>query len=204
MLTYLQTITTHLPFHLDDMDAANALFVRWHAHHDPEDKVMVDIWTYCYIYRYFLMKCVEGERAVVMDQLVARAFKDVERGQQNVQQPHLYASWVSKLCKNTFINYLRIDRHYEALEEDLHDAPAAHAGPYDVALIKQSLAGAIETLPSFLRDIARMRFMENLSYDEIQAATGKDLPILRSYTSKAISQLRSNVLLQQLHEELYA
>ncbi len=204
MLFYLQRIAKQLPFHLEDVDAANALFVRWHAERKPEDKKLVDIWTYCFIYRYFLMKFVEGDKGVAMDPLITRTFGAIHRGQEAVQQPDRYASWVSKLCKHAFINYLRIDRYYEAMGEDFQALPAPPAGPYDVSMIRHSLHEAIASLPLFLRDIATMRLVDNLSYDEMQEATGKELPILRSYTNKAMRHLRNNGGLHRLYKELYS
>ncbi|HKL88843.1 MAG TPA: hypothetical protein VJ884_07535, partial [Salinibacter sp.] len=52
----LRTILDQLPFAVDDSDAANDVFRRWRENGDPEAERLVDMWTYCFVCRYFLAK----------------------------------------------------------------------------------------------------------------------------------------------------
>lgn len=203
--TPLRALAADLPFHLDDIDAVNATFVRWRAEGAADDARTVAVWTYCYVQRYFYVKFAGHPDAIPVDRLIDRALRSAFRSQARIRRPERYAHWVSTICKRTFLNYLRVDRIHVALSEDLPPS----AGPsaprhYDTALLRRSLGAAISTLPDFLRDIARMRLIEERSYAEIHELTGKPLPTLRAYTNKALRQLRSNATLQTLYVEMAA
>ena len=68
--------------------------------------------------------------------------------------------------------------------------------------MQESINRAIEALPDFLRDVARMRLVEHRSYRAIQQETGRPLPTLRTYVNRAMAQLRRNPRLQVLFEEM--
>ena len=196
-----------LPFHLDDTQQVNDTFTRWRQDKTEADKRLVDIWTYCYVYRYFLVKfsASEAHRYLAFDRLVATAFADVLRNLRRVRRPDCYAGWVSTICRNTFVNHLRAQRNMVSLEHDVSE-PALEVPALPVAcdasVLHHSICKAIESLPDFLRDVARMRLLENCSYGVIQEATGKPLPTLRTYVNRALDHLRQNTTLQALLQEM--
>ena len=197
-----------LPFHLDDTQQVNAMFTRWHNDHTEEDKRLIDIWTYCYVYRYFLLKLskAQAHRAVVFDRLVATAFADVQNNLGRVRQPGRYAGWVSTICRNAFVTHLRTQRSMVSIESGVATLlvePPAVTSAQDASLLHQSVCQAIEALPGFLREVARMRLLENRSYTAIQAVTGKALPTLRTYVNRALDHLRRNTTLQTLCAEMW-
>ena len=206
-LPSLRRLAGHLPFHLDDSAEVNTVFQRWLRHEAPADKRLVDLWTYCFIYRYFLIKfaATTGAAPLPFDQLVAEAFADVQQHLHTLRHPERYTGWVGTICKHTFVNYLRTRRSLasfddvpEPLAEDLPPPTKAH----DDAIVHHSLRAAIEALPAFLREITRMRLLENCSYDAISRHTGKPLATLRSYVNRALGQLRQDTRLQLLFQEL--
>ncbi len=119
--------------------------------------------------------------------------------------PACYAGWVSTICRNTFVNHLRTQRNTVSLEHGLTaqiiEVPAVSSAR-DACLLHHSICKAIEALPDFLRDVARMRLLENRSYGAIQEATGKPLPTLRTYVNRALDYLRKNTTLQALLQEI--
>jgi RNA polymerase sigma-70 factor (ECF subfamily) len=207
LIQSLRSIADELPFHLDDIAEANATFVRWHQHRSDTARRLVDIWTYCYVYRYFLAKFATSARRDdgTLDDLVGRAFRDVQRHIPQIRQPERYTHFVSKVCRNTFVNHLRNGRTYVSLEDGTltlrtTTPQADHA--YDLMRTYQVALRAIHDLPDYLRDIARMRLIENSSYEEIEAATGHPVPTLRSYVNKTLRRLRTHPELCALAEEL--
>lgn len=196
-----------LPFHLDDTGQVNETFARWRQNQEAGDKRLVDVWTYCYVYRYFLVKFAasEARTSLAFDRLVATAFADVQNNLRRVRQPRCYAGWVSTICKNTFVSYLRAYRSTVSLEHGMpvlvDEAPAAPSAS-DAGVLRASVSAAIDTLPDFLREVARMRLLENRSYGTIQEITGKSRPTLRTYVNRALAQLRQNATLQALHKEM--
>ena len=207
MLTHaLRSIADELPFHLDDMDAANATFARWHRDRTTPDRHLVEVWTYCYVYRYFLVKFATSPRRHdgTLDQLVGRAFRDVLRNLDDVRHPDRYTHWVSKVCKNTFVNYLRAQRSYVSLTDGtviLHTSEPRADAAYDLAFIYHVALRAIDALPDYLRGIARMRLIEERSYREMKEQTGHSIPTLRAYVNKALCRLRTHPELSILVDE---
>jgi len=203
----LHDVAGLLPFHMDDTRQVNDLFARWRQSKADKDKRLIDIWTYCYIYRYFLIKMGGGAASALLafDRLVAAAFADVQSNLHTIRHPGCYAGWISTICRHTFVNHLRTQRSMVSLEDGLFQLTVPGTGGTegrDAAVLYRSIAGAIDALPDFLRDVARMRLLENRSYQAIQGSTGKPLATLRTYVNKALEHLRQNPTLQALLEEM--
>lgn len=200
----LHALAARLPFHLDDTERAGAAFRRWReggaSEHPPErrdaEKHVVQLWTYCFVRRYFLVKfaaCPPGP-ASDLDELVGRVFNKVERGYAGVRQPARYPHWVSVVCKNTYLNYLRRERPATRSidEEGGLPLPSSHRAHEDLGLAKAVVAAAVERLPGYLQPVARMRLLEAHSYEAIREKTGTALPTARAYASRARQQLRQD------------
>lgn len=203
----LRTITCALPFHLDDTDQVNALFLRWHKHGAAPDKRLIDLWAYGYIVRYFLIKFASSSHHVslAIDQLVAGVFADVQDHYDRVRCPERFAAWVATICKHAFVNHLRARRSTVSIDAErlvltVEDTPPQR--PHDTAVIYQAVCSAIDALPPYLGEVARLRLLENQSYAAISEATGHAPATLRSYVNKALTQLRANPSLRTLVEEL--
>ena len=105
----LRTVIDRLPFSVDDTDAANESFRRWRDEEDPKAKRHADLWTYCYVCRYFLGKSARGtfDNPSDADELITRAYRKVQENRDGVRNAARYANWVSVVCKNTLLNYTR-------------------------------------------------------------------------------------------------
>jgi len=188
----LAAVASRLPFHLNETKKVNATFRHWRRDDDDEAKYHVDLWTYCFIRRYFLIKFTRDElynNAADMDALIEQAYVKVEDHQASVSDTTRYASWVSVVCKHAYLNYRRNVPPVVSIDQDdglhlqgdsleaLHDAAMVHEG-----LRHQAPAGV---------EIAYLRFIENASYQDIARRMDKPLPIVRSYVNKAMVKLRS-------------
>ncbi len=114
----LDELVATLPFHLDDIPSINATYLHWHASGDAHEREVIQLWTYCFIRRYFLVKFIQEASwsAVDLDMLIETAFRKTEAREAQIREPSRYASWVSVVCKNTFRNYLRSRRHHIPIE----------------------------------------------------------------------------------------
>lgn len=192
----LDALSSRLPFHIDDMEAANAAFVRWRSSGTEADHRVVQLWTYCFILRYFLVKFVQESSYAVadLDEVVDKAFLKIEAAAGEIKRPSRYTSWVSVVCKNTFLNYLRGRRPSLSIDEEgapplVAERPAVYD---DVGLAREAVRRAIERLPEYLQECVRLRFLDGLSYAEISERTGHPLPRIRSYVNKAMARFRSD------------
>ncbi len=197
----LRTVIDRLPFAVDDTDAANEAFQRWVEEDTPEATRLVDLWTYCYVCRYFLSKSARGafENASDADELTTRAYRKVQENRDSVRNPDRYANWVSVVCKNTFLNYTRRDQFSESIQDE--DGPTLTAQEErpiaEIGFVREAFADAIERLPGYLQEPARLYFLENREFEEISEAVGKPVATVRTYKHKAMKQLRADDRLQE-------
>jgi RNA polymerase sigma factor (sigma-70 family) len=195
----LDRIASLLPFHLNDVEAVNRTYVRWQEEKLPETRRTVELWTYCFVLRYFLVKFSHesGGSQADIDEIVERCYERVERFSKRIEDPTRYASWVSVVCRNSYLNYLRARRREVSIDGDaapllVAETPAVYN---DVGLIYQGLELAILRLPEFLREAAHLRFIEDCSYEEIARLTRKPVGTARTYVNKAARRLRKDSVL---------
>ena len=196
------SLAERLPFRLSDTEAANEVFQQW-LDGDEQRKRDLDLWTYCYIWKYFLVKKAQKSitEAAAIDDLIARAYQKVEQNRTEIQNPSRYASWVSVVCKNTFLNHARKDRVTESIHDE--DGPELVAEPSGVEpdTLSQPLLQAIDRLPPYLQQTARLYFLERRTFPEIAEVVGKSVATVRTYKHKAIQRLRDD---EALREHLHA
>lgn len=200
----IRSLARELPFDLDDTDAAAAAYGRWRAG-EPTQKRHAELWAYLYAWRYFAAKFLREPNRPATDQdvLVSTAFGRIVAHFDAVRDPARFAAWVSVVCKNTFRNYLRrpptttplSDEAAEALADD--DTAEATDETLDAPHLRRVLDAAFAALPDYLREVARRRLVQNEPYEDISAALGKPVPILRSYVNKTVERFRADPALRR-------
>ncbi|TDI70186.1 MAG: sigma-70 family RNA polymerase sigma factor [Bacteroidetes bacterium] len=195
-LKSLDALASQLPFHLDDTSEVNEVYCSYQERPHPSTSYLVDLWTYCYIRRYYLIKFIgsSGFRSSDLDQVVEKTYQKVERSRSQLERNDRYAQWVSVICKNTYVNFVTRRKYVTTLETDSNVTIELDemGTSEDAGALFLALSRAIEKLPVFLRSIARLRFVEDLSYDEISRLTGKSIPTVRSYVHKVCYRFRSD------------
>ena len=185
------------------MDQVNDAFLRWRHQHDDHAKYLVDLWTYCFVRRYFLLKFTRDplfRNPADLDALIEQVYSNVQTHQHQVADTTRYANWVSVVCKNAFLNYMRAPDPTVSIDQQ--DGPQLRSesleAVHDAGVVLEEFAAAVGRLPVYLRAVAYYRFVENRPYQEIGELTGKDLPIVRSYVNKAALKLRKDPLILAL------
>jgi len=205
-LNSLDELASRLPFHLDSSAEVNEAYSMYVRTPSPQAAKLVDLWTYCFIRRYYLIKFLKDHsfQSGELESVVEQAYKKVERGRALLKQDDRYAQWVSVVCKNNFINFVSRRSHvttvedvevlddFEILEGALTQYPEGSDPEVDAGVLFVALAHAIEKLPSFLRNVTRMRFVEQLSYEEISRLTGLSIATVRAYIHKACTRFRND------------
>lgn len=195
----IERISRRLPFAVEETDKVNALYLDNHELDDPAASEVVDLWTYCYVRKYFQLKYARDFDGSVADyeKLMADTFRKITVGMQNLGPSPRYASWVSVICKNTYLNFLRSKKKY--LSVDRQHVPLEAREPnvadtLDARLLFNALQQAISRLPAFLRTVAVLRIIEEKDYETIAEETGKEIPTIRSYVNKAVTRLRNDTV----------
>lgn len=193
---HLDRLVARLPFSLDDTETANAAFERLCAHGNPEDEKVVALWTYCFVMRYFLVKAVRGSihTASDLDALIATVYKRVDDNRDTVNDASRYASWVSVICKNTLINYVNRKRPEQSIQDEQGPVLVAESSAtyHEAGLVLQALHDAIDRLPDYLQETARLHFLHDFTYKEISRRIGKPVPTVRSYRHKVVRKFRED------------
>lgn len=202
--SHLRTVVDRLPFAVDDIEAANDAFRRWMEGEDPDAKRVVDLWTYCYVCRYFLSKSTRGifDNTSDADELTTRAYRKVQKNRDGVRNPSRYASWVSVICKNTLLNYTRRNQFSESINEEEGRTLSSDEVPLvaDVGFVREAFDEAIERLPQYLQEPARLYFLEDQGFEQISEAIDKPVATVRTYKHKAVKQLRTDERLREYVE----
>ncbi len=200
-LRHLNAIAERLPFAVDDYSAAGAAFARWRESEHHADLQTVEIWTYCYTYRYFYTKFARERTGGVsdLDAAIDKAYLRVLTHLDSVRDPLKFAHFVSVICKRTLLNHRARRKETTEVTEGMAPTGFAEARDYDRRLVRHVLACAIQALPEAIRDIARMRLLDGMEYEAIAEETGRPTPTVRTYVSKALTRLRTNGDLRSLY-----
>ena len=193
VLTTLEKLLRRLPFHIDDIARVNACFADWRKTDSEEHRKMVDLWTYCFVWRNLLVKFSNNPKAnpADFDILVAKGFERIVERRHTIRDANKYANWVSVVCRNVFINYLRKKKKNVSFDENIATGVVSEPEELviDTTLLIQVLERAILRLPKYLQDVATLRILEQQTYEEISHRTGKRVEIIRSYMNKAKQRL---------------
>jgi len=201
--TTVNPVAAALPFGVLEVDEANAVFVRWRNGQRPEDKRLVDLWTYCYIRQYFLAKFLTRSYggAADVEMLIEKAYRRIADKQSTVSTPSRYASWVSVVARHIFLNYIRSVQPHVPIDADERSptlvAEESDRVSYDAVYAHRVVNEAIDRLPPFLQEVARLSLLHDRSYDAISSLTGRPVGTVRTYMHRALKKLREDPGLKQ-------
>ena len=144
------------------------------------------------VYRLALRMC--GESAA--DDVTQEAFLAAWRALPDFRGDCRFSTWLYRLTVNACTDILRRRQRRSGLDEPLDQAealPARGPGPQEAAERKE-LRSAIEAglrqLPEDYRTALILREIQQLSYEEIAAATGVELGTVKSRISRGRGLLR--------------
>lgn len=159
-------------------------------------------------YIYSLCYRLTGQREDALE-LSQEAFLKVVTGLPGFQVNRPFKPWLRQVVVNVCLNYLR-RRTPETLSLDqpagenffLADTLAAGSGDDPQVRLewvetREALRAALERLPPLWRLVLALRHQEELSYQEIAAATGLPLGTVKTYL------FRARNLLRQVFSEIY-
>ncbi|SHK28006.1 RNA polymerase sigma factor [Rhodothermus profundi] len=199
----LDALAARLPFHIDDQAAVLALYERWRAFRQAADYAQLELWLYCFVGRYFFIRAIREPHLseVELEQLIGDTFLRLRSQLDSVREPERFVSWVGTSCRNAFLNYLRsVRRRPQPMPDDSpFEEPEveAHLERHDLARLLPLVAAAIERLPEFLREVARLALLQGLSYTEISQRLNRSPGTVRVYLSRAFRRLREDPRLQE-------
>lgn len=205
LLEHIEQLARRLPFDLDDSESVNDAYHRWFVSRSRKDNHILEIWTYCYVYRYFTWKYIQNAAGSVADfeHLISRTYRKIMQHRERLDERARYASWVSVICKRTFLNFARARNDVVYLDQQTQELLVSEARPRarDRILMRQEIVAAVKRLPEYLQEAARLRFIRHMEYSEMEELMGKPVPTLRAYCHKALQKLREDESLRVFFEK---
>lgn len=139
--------------------------------------------------RYFLRKML-GD-AATLDDALQEVWLDVFRGLGRLADGGAFCAWLYRIAHGRACRALRQRR---AAPEPLPDGemidPEESEDPF-AAEDAAAVHGALDALPPLQREVLMLRFLEEMSYEQIAAATDSQLGTVRSRIHYGMRALRS-------------
>lgn len=142
------------------------------------------------VYRLALRLCGNGADA---DEAAQEAFLAAWRGLPNFRGESRFSTWLYQLATHAAIDLMRREKRHAAGDIDEVDAPDSAPSPHQQAERneqRQAVREAVLALPPEQRQVIVLRFMEELSYEEIGAALHLPVGTVKSRLNRAKAALR--------------
>lgn len=145
------------------------------------------------IYRFIYMKVSHREEA---EDITHEVFMNAWQNIKNYRSRGFpLSSWLYRIARNGIIDHYRLKKNHielEALESDAEVAKVASSIEIELdrGLSFEKVKDAIRELSHDQQDVILMRFMEELSHDEIAAALDKSVGAVRLIQHRAINELK--------------
>ena len=135
--------------------------------------------------RIFLPAVVASALSIVQNRESAEdvaqtAFLRAWQALPTLQASAAFSAWLLTISKNCARNWLRDHSFQSRMSHDLEAADKAAPEP-----VSNELPPALGKLPDALREVLLLRFVSDLSYEEIAVATGQPLSVVRDRLYRA-------------------
>jgi len=145
---------------------------------------------------YNMLYRMVGEHETAAD-LTQESFIRAFHGLKTFRHQYKFRPWLLRIATNTCINHLRrlepCDSLEATLEENPHYEPKARNVTESIVEsreLRQNLDDALNTFPVRHRQIFRLYYQQDLSYEEIVAVTGESISGIKSLLFRMREQLR--------------
>jgi RNA polymerase sigma-70 factor (ECF subfamily) len=154
--------------------------------------------TYSPRLRYYLLKHVGKAEAV--DDLLQEVWLDVYRGIVRLRQPEAFRSWIYRIARDRTGRLLRKAQTPCQLADEAKVAAADVEDGAFSAEDARTVHTALDRLSPLHREVLLLRFIEDLSYDDIAQVTGCNPGTVKSRIHHAKRLLRQETERHNDHE----
>jgi len=143
--------------------------------------------------RYYLQKMLDAQR---VDDALQELWLDVFRSIGKLTEPRAFAAWIYRLARDRAYRDLRRTKTSAVELLDVADPADDAFSAEDAEEIHQSLG----QLNPEHREVLLLRFIQDMSYDEIAAVVGCEVGTVRSRLHYAKQKLRELIEKRNSHE----
>lgn len=154
----------------------------------------------------FALRSAGDEAEDIAQDTFLKVWKNLEKYDPNQSQ---FRTWLMRIARNTVIDYLRkkksfvfSDFEHDSKESSLSETPDVEPLPDELvarAHDEREVREVLEKLPPTYREVLLLRYMNQLSFEEISKILGEPSNTVRSRHRRALLQLRT--LLESLHQK---
>jgi len=142
------------------------------------------------IYRYIFFKVQKSEAEDILETLFLKAWENIKsyKKRKNVN----FKSWLFRIAHNLVIDHYRLSRTHQELDPRLSD-PKKEANPLERvqrSLNNESLQFALGKLKKKYRDVVILKFINELSNEEISRVLKKSEGSVRILQFRALRALK--------------
>ena len=128
------------------------------------------------------------------DEVAQEAFLSAWKGLPNFRGESRFSTWLYQLTTHAAIDLMRREKR-QAAAEDIDEITAADDGPspqqqVERAETQREIRSALMQLPEEYRQVLLLRFMQELSYEEIGRALKLPVGTVKSRLNRAKAQLK--------------
>jgi RNA polymerase sigma-70 factor (ECF subfamily) len=134
--------------------------------------------------RYFVQKMTQ--RSSNVDDLLQDVWLDVLRGLARLRQPGAFSGWLYRIARNR-VSRQRSEPFHPLEDADIPDDEDESFGAEDAEMVHH----ALDQLAPAHREVLLLRFVEEMSYEEIAEVTSQPVGTVRSRIHYAKRTLRS-------------
>ncbi|PIR98300.1 MAG: hypothetical protein COT89_00205 [Candidatus Colwellbacteria bacterium CG10_big_fil_rev_8_21_14_0_10_42_22] len=146
------------------------------------------------IYRFILIKVGHKEQAEDITHLTfLRAWENVSRYQY---RGYSFSSWLYRIARNAVIDHYRKNTVQISIEDVSPEALGIDNSlieSIDTKIKWEELFGAIQTLKDVEQDVLIMRFVEDLTHQEVAEAVDKTEGAVKVIQHRALKKLKENL-----------
>lgn len=141
--------------------------------------------------RFFLRKMTGN--AAVADDLLQETWFDVYRKLNTLREPGAFAAWLYRIARDrAYREMRRRPATHLAVDENLTELVAAEEKEFTPAEA-DAVRAALDELPAEQREVLALRFIEEMSYEQIAEVIARPLGTVRSRIHYAKLALRAKL-----------
>ena len=141
------------------------------------------------IYRFIYFKAPASEAEDLTEEVF---LKVMQKKDTFDPQKSAFSTWIYTIARNTVVDFLRSNKPVLELHEYVADTKESSHTAYkaEKSLQEENLKKALATLPKNKQDIVILRFIDELSYEEIAEILGKSAGSVRITMMRTLRDLR--------------
>jgi len=138
--------------------------------------------------RGFLWKMVADQQS--LNDLEQDVWADVFQDLPKLKEPNAFFPWMFRIARNRVFRALRQDRGLVRLGDNIDTTASADDQPTFTADDAKLIYDSINRLTPEQREVILLRFIENLSYDDIATVIDRPVGTVKSRVHSAMRVLR--------------